>query len=52
VHRNEWFLPSAQSVYVTDLGPVVQQGMPIATGGPGGWYLVVTVAGGGLPLHE
>ena len=32
VHRNEWFLPAAQSVYVTDLGPVVQQGTPIATG--------------------
>jgi len=32
VHRNEWFLPAAQSVYLTDLGPVVQQGPPIATG--------------------
>jgi uncharacterized protein YbcV (DUF1398 family) len=32
VHRNEWFLPAAQSVYVTDLGPVVQQGTPLATG--------------------
>jgi uncharacterized protein YbcV (DUF1398 family) len=32
VHRNEWFLPAAQSVYLTDLGPVVQQGVPIATG--------------------
>lgn len=32
VHRNEWFLPAAQSVYVTDLGAVVQQGTPIATG--------------------
>ena len=32
VHRNEWFLPAAQSLYVTDLGPVVQQGTPIATG--------------------
>jgi uncharacterized protein YbcV (DUF1398 family) len=32
VHRNEWFLPAAQSVYLTDLGPVVQQGEPLATG--------------------
>ena len=32
VHRNEWFLPAAQSLYVTDLGAVVQQGTPIATG--------------------
>ena len=32
VDRNEWFLPAAQSVYVTGLGPVVQQGTPIATG--------------------
>ncbi len=32
VHRNEWFLPAAQSVYITDLGPVVRQGAPIASG--------------------
>ncbi len=32
VRRNEWFLPAAESVYLTDLGPVVQQGEPIATG--------------------
>jgi uncharacterized protein YbcV (DUF1398 family) len=32
VHRNEWFLPAAQSLYFTDLGPVVQQGPPVATG--------------------
>jgi uncharacterized protein YbcV (DUF1398 family) len=32
VHRNEWFLPAAQSLYITDLGTVVQQGKPIATG--------------------
>ena len=32
VHRNEWLLPAAQSVYFTDLGPVVQQGEPITAG--------------------
>ena len=32
VHRNEWFLPAAQSFYLTDLGPVVRQRTPIATG--------------------
>lgn len=32
VQRNEWFLPAAESVYLTDHGPVVQQGSPIATG--------------------
>jgi uncharacterized protein YbcV (DUF1398 family) len=32
VRRNLWYLPSAQSVYITDLGPVVTQGQPLATG--------------------
>jgi uncharacterized protein YbcV (DUF1398 family) len=32
VHRNEWFLPAAESLYLTDDGPVVQQGTPLATG--------------------
>lgn len=32
VHRNDWFLPSAQSVYVTDLGTVVEQGEPVIRG--------------------
>lgn len=32
VHRNDWFLPSTQSVYVTELGTVVQQGEPLALG--------------------
>jgi uncharacterized protein YbcV (DUF1398 family) len=32
VRRNEWFLPAAQSVYLTDLGPVVQQEASVAAG--------------------
>lgn len=32
VRTNEWSLPSAQAVYLTDLGPVAEQGTPIATG--------------------
>ncbi len=32
VRANEWHLPSAQSIYLTDLGPVVRQGEPIASG--------------------
>ncbi len=32
VHRNEWYLPSAQSLYLTDAGAVVQQGAPLITG--------------------
>lgn len=32
VQRNLWYLPSAQSVYITELGPVVTQGQPLATG--------------------
>ncbi len=29
VKRNLWFLPSCQSIYLTDYGPVVQQGEPL-----------------------
>jgi uncharacterized protein YbcV (DUF1398 family) len=32
VQRNLWYLPSAQSVYITELGPVVIQGQPLTTG--------------------
>lgn len=32
VVRNDWHLPSAQSLYLTDAGPVVQQGAPLTTG--------------------
>lgn len=32
VRRNEWTLPAAQSVYLTDFGPVVQMGTPVADG--------------------
>lgn len=32
VRRNHWYLPSAQSVYITELGPVVTQDQPLATG--------------------
>jgi len=32
VKRNFWFLPSCQSVYLTDEGPVVQQGTPLLSG--------------------
>jgi uncharacterized protein YbcV (DUF1398 family) len=32
VQRNIWVLPSAQSVYLASLGPVVTQGQPLATG--------------------
>ena len=32
VHRNEWSLPGAQSLYLTDAGPVMQQGQPLVTG--------------------
>jgi uncharacterized protein YbcV (DUF1398 family) len=32
VRRNRWYLPSAQSVYMTELGPVVTQGEPLASG--------------------
>lgn len=32
VRRNIWHLPSAQSLYLTDLGPVISQGTPLLTG--------------------
>ena len=32
VHRNECFLSAAQSVYITDLSPVVQQTTPVTSG--------------------
>ena len=32
VRRNEWYLPSAQSLYLTDAGAVVQLGAPLITG--------------------
>lgn len=32
VKHNEWFLPAAESVYLTDHGPVVSQGVPLVTG--------------------
>jgi uncharacterized protein YbcV (DUF1398 family) len=32
VHKNTWYLPAAESLYVTDHGPLVSQGTPLATG--------------------
>lgn len=32
VKINEWNLPSCQSLYFTDNGPVVMQGLPLVTG--------------------
>ncbi len=32
VKRNFWYLPACQSVYLTELGPVVNQGTPLVTG--------------------
>jgi uncharacterized protein YbcV (DUF1398 family) len=32
VTRNLWHLPSCQSLYLTDAGPVVTQGAPLLTG--------------------
>ena len=32
VNRNLWFLPAGQSLYLTNDGPVVTQGAPLATG--------------------
>jgi uncharacterized protein YbcV (DUF1398 family) len=32
VTRNVWSLPSCQSLYVTEQGPVVMQGTPLVTG--------------------
>lgn len=33
VTRNLWFLPSCQSLYLTQDGPVVTQGAPLLSGG-------------------
>jgi uncharacterized protein YbcV (DUF1398 family) len=32
VRRNQWFLPSCQSQYLTQEGPVVTQGAPLVSG--------------------
>ena len=32
VRRNIWYLPAAESLYLTDYGPVVSQGTPLVTG--------------------
>jgi uncharacterized protein YbcV (DUF1398 family) len=32
VTRNEWFLPSCQSLYLTREGPIAVQGIPLTTG--------------------
>jgi|SRR5579862_9709605 len=32
VKRNFWFLPACESLYLTELGPVVTQGTPLVTG--------------------
>lgn len=32
VRRNVWSLPSCQSLFLTEAGPVVMQGTPLATG--------------------
>src|ERR1700691_4848142 len=32
VTRNVWFLPACQSLYLTNQGPVLTQGKPLATG--------------------
>ncbi|MBX2986588.1 MAG: hypothetical protein KF802_01710 [Bdellovibrionaceae bacterium] len=32
VTRNSWSLPSCQSLYVTELGPVLMQGSPLVSG--------------------
>jgi len=32
IKRNLWFLPSLQSIYITDDGPVLEQGPPLVTG--------------------
>jgi uncharacterized protein YbcV (DUF1398 family) len=32
VKRNLWYLPACESLYLTELGPVVMQGMPLVTG--------------------
>lgn len=32
VRRNIWHLPAAEALYLTELGPVVQLGQPVASG--------------------
>jgi uncharacterized protein YbcV (DUF1398 family) len=32
VRRNLWFLPACQSLYLTEQGPVVSQGVPLLSG--------------------
>ncbi len=32
IRKNIWYLPAAESLYVTDYGPVVSQGTPLVTG--------------------
>jgi uncharacterized protein YbcV (DUF1398 family) len=32
VRRNLWFLPACQSLYLTEQGPVVSQGVPLVSG--------------------
>lgn len=32
VKNNLWYLPSCESLYLTELGPVVMQGAPLVTG--------------------
>ena len=32
VKKNLWILPSLQSIYITDFGPVVNQGTPLVNG--------------------
>jgi uncharacterized protein YbcV (DUF1398 family) len=32
VTRNMWYLPACQSLYLTDAGPVVEQGVPLIEG--------------------
>ena len=32
VTRNVWFLPACESIYLTELGPVVMQGAPLISG--------------------
>jgi len=32
VRKNYWYLPAAESLFLTDLGPVVMQGTPLMTG--------------------
>lgn len=32
VHKNVWYLPATLSLYLTDYGPVVSQGIPLVAG--------------------